>query len=197
MTDKNKSIIVSKLEKKISGKKLSGSFNKSYVFLLPMLDFSTKFIDDNIKNLINIYYHCEEDVGYDNNYKDRIYCVFKKDKIDPTKAAALYNTQQFIGTIEKDNYLIFIFKVPEIYLQDYLLFKKGMFSKMSAQYKAQVITMYPSDVEYLRGILDPSDKDKQQLSIFLGVRDQIKEVYSVPEPSEEIFKMSNFYKLII
>ncbi len=190
-------IIVNKLERKISNKKLSGSFNRSFVFLQPMLDFNKTFVSKNMTNLVNVYYHCEEDIDYDNNYKDRIYCVFKKSDFDHKAAANIYNTSQFLGTIEKDDYLIFIFKVPDIFLQDYLLFKKGMFSKMSSHYKAKILLEYPSDVDYLKAILYPTDKDKQQLSLFLGTKEQIKEVYSIPEPSEEIFKMSNFYKIII
>lgn len=190
-------IIVDKLKQKLSSKKLTGSFNRSFVFLAPMLEFNKEFINKNMDNLINIYYHCEEDIDYDNKYKDRIYCVFKKDSFDHTKAINIYNTTQFIGTIERDQYLIFIFKVPEIYSNDYSLFKKGMFSNMSKLFKAKLITEYPLDIEYLRAILDPSDKDLKQLSLYLGVNEQIKEVFSVPETSDEIFKLSNFYKIII
>ncbi len=189
--------IVDKLKKKVNSK-LTGGINKSTIFLLPLLDFNRDFINKNMQSLVNIYYHCEEDIDYNNSYKDKVYCVFKKDSFDHKKAVNMYNTPQFIGNIEKDNYLIFIFKVPEIFLNDYELFKKGMFSKMSAFYKARVIAEYvPPDVEYLKAILDPTDKDKQQLSLFLGLREQVKEVYSVPETSEEIFKLSNFYKIII
>lgn len=189
--------IVDKLKLKVS-KKLTGSINKSTIFLLPLLDFNRDFINKNMQSLVNIYYHCEEDIDYNNNYKDRVYCVFKKENFDHKKAVNMYNTPQFIGSIEKDKYLIFIFKVPEIFLQDYLLFKKGMFSKMSNFYKARVIAEYvPPDVEYLKAILYPTDDDKHQLSLFLGAKEKIKEVYSVPETSEEIFKLSNFFKIII
>lgn len=190
-------IIVDKLKQKLTNKKLTGSFNRSYVFLPPMLDLNRTFIDKNMDNLVNIYYHCEEDIDYNKKYKDRIYCVFKKDAFDHTKAVNIYNTNQFIGTIDKDNYLIFIFKVPEIYSNDYSLFKKGMFSNMSKLFKAKLITEYPLDIEYLRAILNPTDNDLKQLSLYLDIKNDIKEVYSVPETSEEIFKLSNFYKLII
>lgn len=190
-------IIVDKLKQKISSKKLVGSFNRSFIFLAPMLDFNKDFINKNMDNLVNIYYNCEEDIDYDNKYKDRIYCVFKKDTFDHTKAVNMYNTTQFIGTIERDNYLIFIFKIPEIFSNDYTLFKKGMFSNMSKFYKAKAIAEYPLDKEYLRAILNPTDKDLQQLSLYLGIKEGIKEVYSVPETSDEIFKLSNFFKIVV
>lgn len=192
---KDKSIIIDKLKEKTSNKKLSGSYNKSTIFLYPLLNVNKSFISKNMMSLVNIYYHCEEDLEYDNNYKDRIYCVFKKEGFDPVKAANIYNTEQFIGLIERDEYLIFVFKVPEEHIQDYELFKKGMFSKFSPSYKAKIIVEYPLDIEYLKSILYPSDKDIEQLSLFLNTKESIKEVYSAPNSDDEIFKLSNFYKI--
>lgn len=190
-------IIINKLKQGRSKEKLSGKFfNRSTIFLLPMLDFNKNFIFENYNQLVNIYYHCEEDIDYNNEYKDRLYTVFKKGDIDYTKAANLYNTPQFIGTIEKGDYFIFIFKIPDIFLEDYLLFKKGMFSKMSKVYKAKLFIEYPGDVDYLKAILYPTEKDIAQLSLFLNSREKLTEVYSKPETSEETFKLSNFYKIV-
>lgn len=197
-TTKPNTIVVDKLTEKINRDK-SEDFNKSTVFLLPMIKADRDFLNKNFHSIVNLYYYCEEDLDYNNAYKNRIYCVFKQETFDLSKAEGLFNCPEYLGKLERGDYLIFVFRVPDIYLHDFLMFKKGLYSRMSPEYKELLIKSYPGtikNVEYIRRILNPTDEDRNQLSIFLETKGDMKEVYSAPEDSEETFKQSNFWKII-
>ena len=72
-------LIVNKLKEKANGEK--PRYNKSTVFLLPMLPECRSFLDtNNMKLLVNVYFHTENDLNYNKSYKDRIYIVFENNK---------------------------------------------------------------------------------------------------------------------
>ena len=184
-------LIVNKLKERYKSKK--SKYNKSTIFLLPMLA-DKEFINGNFDKLINIYYHTEKDVDYNKNYKDRLYLVFdNKDVLVNTES--LKESIDFLFCENIDDYDIYTFKIPHQYLKDYIKFKKGMYTEISDRYKQILIAYYPKNKSHLKSILYPSDEDKRQLGLFLKSNEKIKEVYSSPNNEEEIFKASKFYKL--
>ncbi len=190
------SIITNKLKQRMQGGR--PEYNKSTIFLLPMLAECKGFLNtENRKLLVNIYYHTEEDLNYNKSFKNRIYCVFKNtpEFNSDSNLNKLKQSSNYIGINRIDNYVIIIFKVPYTYLGDYLLFKKGKYSKISDKYKKILLDYYPSFKDYLKNILYPSDIDKKQLSLFLGTKENITEVYSTPNPTDEIFRLSSFWNI--
>lgn len=184
-------LIVNKLKERYKNKK--SKYNKSTVFLLPMLA-DKEFINSNFDKLINIYYHTEKDIDYNKNYKDRIYLVFSnKDSL--VKTETLKESIDFLFSETIDDYDVYTFKIPHQYLTDYIKFKKGLYTEISTKYKNMLLAYYPKNRQYLNSILYPTDEDKKQLGLFLNSNEKIKEVYSSPDNEEEIFKASKFYKL--
>jgi len=59
--------------------------NKSVIYLLPMLgdnaDKIIKTVSNDSNGFVNTYYHSEEDFGYTDSLKNRIYLVFDKNRI--------------------------------------------------------------------------------------------------------------------
>lgn len=195
----SKSLIVNKLKDKVRDKDKI-KYNKSTIFLLPMLSECKSFLNtSNMKLLVNVYYHNEEDLTYSNNYKDRIYCVFKNTEefISKENLSKIEHSINYITTSILEDYVVITFKIPYVYLNDYLLFKKGNYSKISDIYKKKLLEYYPYHDDYLKNILYPTDTSRKQLSLFLDSKESITEVYSRPNTEDEIFKISKFYKLKI
>lgn len=172
--------------------------NKSLVYLLPMISTQPEII---IKNLvtnntafINTYFHSETDLDYDNNYKNRIYLVFDKSKIKQEFANLLGESHNYIRADFNNELLIFTFKIPDIYLNDFLLFKEGKYSKFSTEYKHLLLQSWPN-TKNLRDVLYPRKENIEQLKIILRTREKITETLSKPDQIKETFKMSNYFKI--
>lgn len=194
--DKNvkENIVIKKLKHRLLNKDVL--FNKSTIMLLPLFESVRDFIDANMSRLINVYYNSEEDVDYHNDYKNRIYFVYNKEieNVD-SSYNKLTNHKLFLNRKVIDKYVIYSFKIPDVFINDFILFKKGLFSKLSDLYKKIMINYYSCEKEFITKILYPTDTDRQQLSLYLGTNEKINELYSIPDSNEETFSISNFYKL--
>ena len=192
MVKEENNIIIKKLKHRLVNKDIL--FNKSTIMLLPLFESVRDFIDNNMSKLVNVYYNSEEDVDYHNDYKNRIYFVYKE-VIDTVNDSFLTEHKLFLKKERIDCYITYSFKIPDVFINDFILFKKGRFSKLSDLYKKILVNYYKSEKEFITKILYPSDNDKHQLSLFLNTNEKINELYSVPDSTEETFNISNFYKL--
>lgn len=173
------------------------SFNDSTIFLLSMLGSEKEYVDKHINTLVNVYYHSEEDLDYSNSYKNRIYIVFNINEELMKDIENISKNKYYITYSILDSLIIFTFKVRDIYINDYLLFKKGKFSKFSEGYKIKLLNSYPNKKDYIRKIIYPSQQDKNQLLIELDTKIKIDETRSIPDTNKEIFKISSFYTIKI
>lgn len=172
--------------------------NKSLVYLVPMISSEPEKI---IRNLvinsdafINTYYHSETDIDYNDNYKNRIYLVFDKLKIKQEFVEILSKSHNYIRAEFNNDLIIFIFKIPDIYLNDFLLFKEGKYSKISKEYKCLILHCWPNTIT-IRDVLYPKKEGLDQLKIILKTREKITETLSKPDQIKETFKMSNYFKI--
>lgn len=172
--------------------------NKSLVYLLPMLypnpEIVINKIVSNSTSFINSYYHNETDIDYNDNYKNRIYIVFDKSNLKQDFVDLLSKCTNYIKAEFNNDLIIFSFKIPDIYLNDFLLFKEGKYSKFSNAYKCLILHCWPN-VTNLRDTLYPRKENLEQLKIILKTKENITETLSKPDQIKETFKMSDYFKI--
>jgi hypothetical protein len=116
---------------------LSHQRNKSTVYLLPMLGmyktFYTGEYNVNYEGyLINCY--ITEDYKFLNLlYRFSTYETYK------LLEGELMQHKQFVKHIDLKEYVVYKFKIPEVYLEDVNLFLHGKYSKMNNIYKNKII----------------------------------------------------------
>lgn len=184
-----------------------GSYNFSVVFLLPMIFTSKDMIKNFNKGFINIYYHCEEDIDFNNDYKNRLYLVYNKE-VDKDTIKLLELNKNYIKDFVLDEYLIYCFNIPDIYKQDFILYKQGKYKSTSKTYRDSVINTFGNvtvkainNIKTLdnrsytiKDLFEPSENMKYQMNIYYGDKVKVDEVCSKPTDYKNTFKRSNFYK---
>lgn len=113
----------------------------------------------------------------------------------------LTNNELFDRQIELDSYhTMYIFTIPEHYLEDYFKFIEGKYSLFSDNYKKQILSflLNPSIVSHedvkkslTYGVLYKTNRRKEQLLDVIGreYSEEIKtlEYYSIPKEEEELY----------
>lgn len=110
---------------------------KSYIFLPPMLNIDTTWCQRHL--LINAYLY-NEDI---NTTNDMIYLHYEYQDLEGSFARLENNFKElpeFLGMYDPDKYTtIFYFSVPDIWYEDFLLFKESKYSKISEALKRQIL----------------------------------------------------------
>lgn len=168
-------------------------YNKSAIFLLPMLGLSNKVFGD----FYNVYYK----TIYNNNQDEkRIYLVYNIIKINNTITNNIINNENYINNYYLDGFQVFIYRVPNNYLRDFILFYNGKYNSFSKEYKELLINFYSifNKKIDLNKILNTLPKYREELADNLNVNIQdINEIYPIPDEIEETFSISNNYKLVL
>jgi hypothetical protein len=115
-------------------------YNKSKTYLLPLLaeviEIDTRFFN----HLKNTFISDTND-----KYKDCIFILhdfsFKNPEFTNYEHK-LTNNPYFVDLIDIDNLVLYIFKFPEEYMEEYNLFKKGKYSKFGEDAKKVIINFF-------------------------------------------------------
>lgn len=151
-------------------------------------------ITSNIDSFQNTYFHSEIDLDYNENYRNRIYVVFNKKTIKQELVDLLASLDNYIRAEFILDFIIFVFKIPDVFLNDFLLFKEGQYSKFSKEYKDLITKCWPYKLN-LKEILYPTKDRIYQLQLILGTNEKITETQGKPDTIKETFKMSNYFKI--
>lgn len=191
----------------------NGKYNKASLFTLPFIDMS---VGTNIttRYLRNVFV---DDFGIEHDFVRPLFLLFsvknQKERfwVDFCKTAVardVYVTDYYVGTDEDEHLIMFVFRVPEKWAEDYKNFKVGRYSLMSDVYKKKFAqhTFSPSGEKRetrMWGILNKSDALKDAVTKMFIVpttataedvvtlrRDMNNwdEVWDKPQPAEEIFR---------
>tara|TARA_Y100000401_G_scaffold115611_1_gene119634 strand:- start:1164 stop:1910 length:747 start_codon:yes stop_codon:yes gene_type:complete len=163
---------------------------KSTLLIMPMLGSNKKlFFYNNF--LINCFVGTKEDgIG-------SIVLLYRWSK-DPRFLkfeAALKQFRNFIGFKDiSDNFILFEFKVPTKYKKDYKTFIDGKYSKLSTQYKNQILKFNDAEIDsQIAQILYKSERRRNRLEHSLGITlDPDAELFSVIDLDLELFD-KNYY----
>jgi len=105
---------------------------------------------------------------------------------------ALISFRNFIKAYDLKDYIVFIFRVPPSHRKDFTRFLKGQYSRMSTDYKLQVLDFHDQDIEdRLGGILFKSEERRERMEYALNAKiDESSELYSIPTLKEEIYNIN-------
>ena len=158
-------------------------YNKTSFFCLPMISMS---IEGNAcaKYLRNAYIN---DANIEHDFINPLFVLFKVPNIkekpwqDFVKAASIrdvYITDYYVGQEGTSSLYMYVFKIPKVYEDDYINFKKGRYSLMSAEYKSKFpqYLYSPSGTKResrMWGILNKSD----------SLKDEVVKMFIVPTTS--------------
>ncbi len=166
-------------------------YNKSSVFLLPILGINLRFF----KKFYNVYYKTIYDKDRDIK---RIYVVYKNEDLLDEVNTNITKATCYMDKYYIDSFTIFRYKVPELYLKDFILFCNGKYNNFSTRYKELLLFSYAVDKQELEKILNSLPKDRQALADKFDVSiEDIKEIYPIPDEIEETFTIANNYNLEI
>jgi len=141
-------------------------YNKSKTYLLPLLSELVNFDKKFFNHLRNTYIF---DDG--NKYKDCFFIVHDFYFKNPDFTSYEHNLTQnelFVDLIDNKDRVIYIFKFPEEYLNEYNNFKKGRYSKFGVDAKHLILEYYtdiylgnPNAVNFLLKLKQILFKDKK------------------------------------
>lgn len=175
--------------------------NKSKTYLLPLLselvDFDKKYYD----NLINTYIYDDLD-----KYENCIFILHKFSFKNPEYTQyehRLVNNDLFIDLIDIDDSVLYIFKFPEEYLEEYNNFKVGRYSKYETDAKELILNFFgniyksnPNAVSFLlkiKQILFKDSKLKRKIEKELNAElPSNAELSSIMNKSKETFSLSKY-----
>ena len=183
------------MSREIENTKKKLRFNKSKTYLLPLL---SEVLDLNIKflpYLINTYLFDEN-----NEYENCIFILHEFNFKNPefTKYEhKLTNNELFVKHIDIDDKVVYIFKFPEEYLNEYNCLLNSKYSKFGEDAKqlilrfwAEVYSGNSAGVAFLlkvKKILYKDEKLRKELEAKLGVKiDENQELGDYINPETEI-----------
>lgn len=174
--------------------KLSLIENKSFFFLLPILNLDKECIE----NILNISLNSAYDVTKDSEFKKRIYVVFSNYDFIKNK---IESNELFIKEIVIDEDLSQIsFKIPSKYLTDIDFMSTSDYTKCSQEYKTFVLNYY-KNVKLLFTKLSkyfyPSKEQIESLrkDLMLDKSIKITELGGYFNVIDETFSVSKFLNL--
>ena len=162
---------------------------KSSIFILPMLSGNRNlFLYES--HLINAF------IGHD-TLEDHIVLLYRWSS-DPLFAKfdlALKKFPTFVNSFDPDpNHVVFIFSIPEKYIENFNLFKKGKYSELDDNFKLKILDFHNMGVESaLAKILFKSSERRQELERKLGAElPEKSELLSIINLKTEILDL-NYY----
>lgn len=169
--------------------KKNKNYNKSAIFLLPLIGINLNLFVD----FYNVYY--KSVYNYDENEK-RIYVVYKINSITEDTSKNIIKSLYYFSNYNIDGFKVFIYRVPNIFIKDFNLFINGKYNSFSKAYKTLLLSSYPMKREELNKILNSLPKHIEELAKKFDVNSKdIKEIFPIPDEIEETFSISNNYKL--
>lgn len=182
--------------------KFNGKYNKTTLFLLPMLGLSLRNANI-LKYLKNSYI---DDRGLEHDYKKPIFLLFNvnslHDQIFKKFQEALRKKQEYvydyyIGTNNGRHLLMYVFESPEKYRADYNHFKAGRYSQFSKEYRElfpqYVQNALGKDVESIAwGAINKSKGLKEKImtdfELDKSFVEELEELWDSPKRDEEYYR---------
>lgn len=159
--------------------------NKSSEFILPMLGGNKDlFLYNSL--LINCYIGTSEDKNcIVLVYKDSNSIIFNKFE------RAIIRLRSFLKAYDTKKYVVFVFRVPIYYREEYTKFTAGKYSKFSLEYKLQILEFHDQEIEDRLGqILFKSEDLRSKMENRLDAEIPVhSELYSTPDMKKEIFNL--------
>lgn len=177
------------------------AYTKSKTYLLPLLseriDFNIKFIPQ----LINTYMFDENNefdncffILHDFNFKNPEFTAYEH---------KLTTNELFVKNIDLNNQVVYVFRFPEEYLNEYNYLMQSQYSKFGDDAKQLILRFWgevysgnPSGVNFLlkvKQILYKDKKLKEKLETDLGVTiDNEQELGDYVNLENEIFNIEDF-----
>lgn len=147
--------------------------NKSYTYVYPMIEDVINYE----KDLLGCYIGDENKPKYNSH-------IFLRYKFDGNLSSAYMKFEEEIQELplledfydimdgEDNNTVMFVFKVPEKYIEDYNYFRDSRYSLMSPSYKKKVIDYHsnknPANRPILEGVLYKTKEYKEKLEDKIG-----------------------------
>tara|TARA_R100000030_G_C3254746_1_gene123770 strand:+ start:2663 stop:3400 length:738 start_codon:yes stop_codon:yes gene_type:complete len=159
----------------------SDYLTKSSMFVMPMLTGNRRlFMFDSL--FVNCFIGIKD-------YENKIVLVyrFSGDTTFLKFENALQKFPTFVDTFDPSPYFVaFVFDIPERYMDNYVHFLNGKYSKFSPDYKESILYFHGFDAEGELGqILFRSPEKKERLEMQLDVElDEDAELYSRPDEKE-------------
>jgi len=153
--------------------------NKSVYFVLPMLRIMSAYYRH---NLLNCY--LSDNKNRPNIYNYHIFMLVKKED------EKLLNMPTYREHYEVDEGIMYVFRVPEEFEEDYLKFILGQYSQFSAEYKTQLIKLLPAP-HTMRSefkVIMKTDDAKAIIEEMVGQSIGDQEVMSIPDLQSETYE---------
>jgi len=162
---------------------------KSSTFIMPMLGGSRKLFFWK-RLFLNCFIHTKEDTN----------CIallyrWSPDPLFLKFEQAISQFRDFKKIYEPtDNTIMFVFNVPKDFQKDFKYFIKGKYSKLSSQYKIDILRFHNQSVEDEIGQIlykDPSRREKMENRLDAIFEDDT-ELLSIINIENETFKIENY-----
>lgn len=178
-------------------------YNKSKTYLLPLLSEIVAFDKKFFGSLINVYMY--DDLG---KYKDCLFIEHDFTFRNPeyTKYEnELINNELFVDLIDSNDMVIYIYKFPEEYINEYKYLEEGKYSKFGEDAKELILEFYTNIYQNnynavnfllkLRQILFKNERLKVQIEKELNVTlNNDAELTDIIIKEHETFKLSKYIK---
>lgn len=157
-------------------------YNKSRTYLLPLL---AEVIEMDKK----FYNHIDNIFIFDdlNKYEDCIFILHDFSFKNPEFTAyehKLTNNQYFVDLVDIDNKVLYIFKFPEDYIQEYNNFKNGKYSEFGSDAKTIILSFFTDIYQGNLGAVAFLLKLKQILFKDNKLKLQIEKDLKMPLPQD-------------
>lgn len=172
--------------------------NKSYCYLLPLLDIPRNLLD----SLLNTYRKNSEAIN--KTMDNELLLCFNKRQLMTTEANYLTKLDNHVEFIMYDEYVLLKYRIDDLYLSEIDKFNSGKYSEFLNTTKNKILSYWFSETDKtiiesqpLYKILYPSEKDMVNLSERLGIKKDTYEISSKPSIIEEtFFNNVEFLKLV-
>lgn len=167
-------------DNKTTTKSIDTKLNKSVYFLLPMIGLS---LGSNLTGLLNCYLGDVNDLNLDEYKNFHLFLLMKEPNIK------LRSMVGFVRQYRATDGIMYIFRIPAEYEDDYLKFILGKYSEFSNNYKAQVYKLlnkpYRDGIIYQ--VLNKSANARKIIEEKVGQSIGDQEVMSIPDMNKEIY----------
>lgn len=175
-------------------------YNKSKTYLLPLLSEFVQFEPKFMKYLLNSYMFLEDD---NEDYKDCLCILHDFSFSNPeftTYEHKLINNEYFVKHIDIGNKVLYVFKFPDEYINEYYLLQMGRYSEFGTDAKELILKFWNiiyknnpnalSVLIYIKQVLYKETKLREKLETDLKVKiDEGQELGELIEIESETFKI--------
>ena len=151
--------------------------------------------DRKLHGFINIYL---DDVSHDSDYKEAVYILFdplftlkyqeyERFLAESPLCIEIYSIHEGILNLDKNEKVMFVFNIPDEFVEDYHHYLNGDYSKFSEKYKRK---FNPKSLPY-RGIHKDAALKRAWEKKLGRILTEKNELYGLWKPTNEIYNYNN------